>query len=264
MAYLFGGKTFRPWELMSPESPQPDVFSFHYYGASSQRCHIPILGSHLSDAFKSEWLARIDQGIKRSAELRDHVAPAAPLWITESGETACGGNPWATTFADTFRFLDQLARSARQGVQVFTHNTLAASDYALLNEHSFEPRPNYWAAWMWRNLIGTTVLDTGPLGSNIYAFCHRRTPGAVTVLAINVQQNLPKTLQTSSGGRIFTLTESADGPQSAALNGVNLALGQNDSFPELHGHDFPAGRIALQPASINFLEFSEQSNPACL
>jgi hypothetical protein len=37
--------------------------------------------------------------------------------------------PWANTFLDTFRYLDQLGRLARQDVRVVAHNTLVASDY---------------------------------------------------------------------------------------------------------------------------------------
>ena len=123
--WLSGMKTFDPVELLTSESPPPDVVSFHYYGASSQRCKLPLIGSKPADAFDAGKIAGIDDGIRRTAELRDRIVPGAPLWNTESGETACGGNPWASTFADTFRFLDQLARSAQQGVQVFFHNTLA-------------------------------------------------------------------------------------------------------------------------------------------
>ena len=265
MAYLMGGNTFKPEQLVAEDSPKPDVFSFHFYGASSQRCHIPLLGSYHADAFKPEWLASIDKGIARAKALRDHFAPHAPMWITESGETACGGNPWATTFSDVFRFLDQLARSARQGVKVFAHNTLAASDYALLDEHNFAPRPNYWAAWLWRNLMGTTVLDpgTGAAGTNIYAHCHRSIPGAVSALAVNVQQEAQKTLNVASAGTIYTLTAGEEGQHSAALNGITLALGADDSFPQLEGRPFTAGEINLEPASVSFLVFSQLDNPAC-
>lgn len=265
MAYLFGGDTFKPEQLMAEDSPAPDAFSFHYYGASSQRCHIPLLGSYPSDAFDPDWLAGIDDGIGRAKRLRDIRAPGAPLWITESGETACGGNPWAATSADTFRFLDQLARSAQKGVQVFMHNTLAASDYALLDEHDFSPRPNYWAAWLWRSLMGTTVLDPASdmAYANVYAHCHRSIPGAVTVLAINIDQETTTRLKIASGGRIHTLTASSEGPQSIALNGETLTLGQGDSFPAVKGRAIAAGELTLEPASINFIEFTQASNPAC-
>ncbi len=265
MAYLFGGDTFKPEQLMTEDSPRPDVFSFHYYGASSQRCHIPLLGSYPSDAFDPDWLSGIDDGIAKARHLRDRVAPGVPLWITESGETACGGNPWGATFADVFRFLDQLARSAQQGVQVFAHNTLAASDYALLDEHSFAPRPNFWAAWLWRNLMGTTVLDpgTGVVDPNIYAHCHRSIPGAVTVLAINIHQSTARKLSLGAGGNIFTLTMAKEGPQSAALNGTTMSLGADDGFPALDGEPIAAGEVSLPPASVSFIEFPRASNPAC-
>src|ERR1700759_1159150 len=88
---------------------------------------------------------------------RDGYLPGKPMWVTETADAACGGNPWASTFLDTFRYLDQLGRLSRQGVQAVMHNTLDASDYGLLDEDTLAPRPNYWAALLWRRLMGTTV-----------------------------------------------------------------------------------------------------------
>ncbi|TPV59986.1 hypothetical protein FJ444_07480 [Aestuariibacter sp. GS-14] len=263
MAYHLGPDTFQPEELLSADTPKPDIFSFHYYGASSQRCHIPIIGSQPEDAFELDWLASIDDGINKSTKLRDRFAPNAPLWISESGETACGGNPWATTFDDTYRFVDQLARSAQQGVQVFMHNTLAASDYALLDEHDFTPRPNYWAAWVWRNLMGTAVLNPGIKGANIYAHCHRNITGAVTVLAVNIQKDKTRIINVDAGGTLYTLTAAETGSHQAAVNGIDLTLGEGDSFPELKGKPFSAGQIELEPVSVNFMVFEEAGNPSC-
>jgi hypothetical protein len=47
-------------------------------------------------------------------------------------------------------------------VSAIYHNTLAASEYGLLDPTTFAPRPNYWAALLWRRLMGTTVLDAAP------------------------------------------------------------------------------------------------------
>ena len=68
------------------------------------------------------------------------------MWLTKTADSVCRGNPWASTFLDTFRYLDQLGRLARAGVHVVMHNTLAASDYGLLEEGTFRPRPNDWGA----------------------------------------------------------------------------------------------------------------------
>ena len=70
-------------------------------------------------------------------------------------------SPWGGTFLDTFRYLDQLGRLAKQEVRVVAHNTLVASDSGLLKENTFTPKPNYWAALLWRRFMGTTVLDSG-------------------------------------------------------------------------------------------------------
>ena len=64
------------------------------------------------------------------------------------------------------------------------HNTLAASDYGLLDQNTFAPRPNYWAALLWRRLMGPTVLDPGPSPSSntyIYAHCLRDHSGGVAL-----------------------------------------------------------------------------------
>ena len=107
--------------------------------------------------------------------------PGKPLWLTETAESGCGGNPGASSFLDSFRYLDQLGRLAKRGVQVVAHNTLDASDYPLIDEATLTPRPDYWAALLWRKLMGTKVLDAGAEGGSLrlYAHCLRGTPGGL-------------------------------------------------------------------------------------
>src|SRR6185503_8386479 len=156
--------------LFAASAPDIDAVSYHYYGALSARCG----GQQMPEAALSEqWLSQTDRALARYRTLRDHLAPGKPIWLTETAEAACGGNRWSAGFLDTFRYLDQLGRLARAGVQVVMHNTLAASDYGLLDERTFEPRPNYWGALLWRKFMGSTVLDphvSAP--ENIYAYAH--------------------------------------------------------------------------------------------
>ena len=148
-------------------------------------------GTIAAAALSAEWLAR-PVGIEEFyAKLRDKYEPGKPMWLTETAETACGGDRWASTFLDSFRYLNQLGLLAKLGVQVHMHNTLAASDYGLLDEKTYEPRPNYWAALLWHKLMGTTVLDPGASPSpnlHLYAQCLRNHPGGVAVLAINADR----------------------------------------------------------------------------
>ena len=164
------------------------------------RCRSVAAATHTPEAALSPSMAVADRSDTGNfiSTLRDRFAPGKPIWLTETAEAACGGNPWAATFLDTFRYLDQLGRLAKAGVQVVMHNTLAASDYGLLDETTLRPRPNYWGAWLWRQLMGTTVLDAGvPVrsGLHVYAHCQRGVPGGVTLLVINPDRKAPHALR---------------------------------------------------------------------
>ena len=106
-------------------------------------------------------------------------------------------------------------RLARQEVTVVIHNTLVASDYGLLDENTFEPKPNFWGALLWRRLVGPTVLDPGVKnepGLHLYAHCLRGTPGGIALLAINTDKTSSRTVTTRLAGLRYTLSsERLDG-----------------------------------------------------
>ena len=249
-------------DLLAASGPGIDAFSYHHYGAVSQRCSP---GQTTPEAALSEaWLASTGRTLAFYQSLRDEFAPDKPMWLTETAETACGGNPWASTFLDTFRYLDQLGRLAKAGVQMVAHNTLAASDYGLLDEKTLRPRPNYWAALLWRRLMGTIVLDAGVHdGMHLYAHCRRGARRAVTLLAINTDRTAAVTLRLPVASERYTL--SADDLQSAEvkLNGTALELEPNDDFPRLAAVTSPPGSVEIGPATITFLTVEDAKNPAC-
>jgi hypothetical protein len=252
-------------DLLAASGPGIDAFSYHHYGALSQRCS-GIPGETTPEAALSEdWLARTDRTRAFYQSLRDEFAQDKPMWLTETAEAACGGNPWASTFLDTFRYLDQLGRLARTGVQVVAHNTLlAASDYGPLDETTFRPRPNYWAALLWRRLMGTVILDAGVHKEmHLYAHCRRGARGGVALLAINTSKTATATLRLPVASERYTL--SAEHLQSAdmKLNGTALTLGSNDDLPELAGVASPPDAIELLPATMTFLTIANAGNPAC-
>jgi hypothetical protein len=249
-------------DLLTASGAGIDAFSYHHYGAVSQRC---APGQTTQEAALSEaWLASTGQTLAFYQSLRDEFAPDKPMWLTETAEAACGGNPWAAAFLDTFRYLDQLGRLARAGVQVVAHNTLAASDYGLLDEKTLRPRPNYWAALLWRRLMGTIVLGAGVHhGMHLYAHCRRGARGAVTLLAINTDRTTAVTLRLPAASERYTL--SADDLQSAEvkLNGTALELGPNDDLPRFAAVTSPPGSVEIAPATITFLTVGDAKNPAC-
>jgi hypothetical protein len=252
-------------EMFTAVADGIDAVSYHHYGAVSERCG----GDRTpQSALSEEWLAHTDEAFAFYRRLRDQLAPGKPVWLTETAEAACGGNRWAATFLDTFRYLDQLGRLAKAGVQVVMHNTLAGSDYGLLDWPTFLPRPSYFAALLWRRLMGTTVLETGvPIqnGLHLYAHCGRGVPGAVTLLVINNDRTEPRELILPQASERYTLEAAEPGElQSAAvrLNGTVLESG-GDELPPLEGTPMAAGRLRFAPATITFLFIPGADSHAC-
>jgi len=239
-------------DLLAASGPGVDRFSYHHYNTISPRC-----GGHddPAQALSEPWLGRTDTTLATYQALRDAFEPGRPIWLTETADAACGGGLWDRTFLDTFRYLDQLGRLAKAGVQVVMHNTLAASDYGMIDEASFNPRPNYWCAWLWRRLMGSTVLDiheAAPAGLRVYAHELRDRPG-VALLAINTDRNVEWDLTLPVVSERYTLSADDLRSGTAKLNGSALRLTEGDALPSLTGVAMPAGAIRLSPASITFL-----------
>jgi hypothetical protein len=259
------GKT----EALLSAEPRPsfDIFDYHFYGAVSQRCSkLGKMAMISPDAALTEaWLARGDSAYASYAAQRDRFAPGAPIWITETAQTACGGDAWAATFLDTFRYVDQMGRLARRNVAAVFHNTLAASDYALIDDTTWQPRPNYWAALLWRRLMGETVLDAGPLqpGLHVYAHCLRDHLGGVAVVAINLDRAQTAALDVPIAGERYSLTADALQSGTVKLNGRPLALTSGEALPPLRPARTSPGALWLAPASITFLALPTASAAAC-
>lgn len=262
----YGMKMLNPADLLKAAGPGVDGFSYHHYGAVSKRC-APMAQTTEQAALTEDWLSRTDQTLAFYQKLRDTFEPGKPMWLTEVADAACGGNPWASTFRDTFRYLDQNGRLAKQGVQVVAHNTLVASDYGLLDEHTFAPKPNYWGALLWSQLMGTTVLDSGiPIraGLHTYAQCLKGSPGGVAVLALNTDETNSQTINLTHAAQRYTLASTGDlDSKTVALNGKVLSLGSNDELPPLSGVQTAAGKVELKPATITFLTLANANNQAC-
>ncbi|MGB7264110.1 MAG: hypothetical protein WBC92_01270 [Terracidiphilus sp.] len=255
-------------EILAATGPVFDVFTYHSYGAVSSRCG--GMGSALNTtpeaALSVDWLGRSASAEEYYAAIRDRFEPGKPIWNTETGQAACGGDKWASTFLDSFRYLNQLGSLARHGVQVQMHNTLNASDYGLLDETTYEPRPNYWAALLWRRLMGTTVLDPGPAPAanvHVYAQCLRGKKGGVALLVINADRAESQTMTIPIAATRYTLTSEKLLDEHVKLNGVELQLGDGDALPVLDGAHVAAGQVEFAPASITFLAFPGAHNAGC-
>jgi heparanase len=267
-AMPMGGGVLKSEDLLHAAGPVFDVFSYHLYAAASERCASMGASSQttVAAALSQDWLSRPEKIGAFYANLRDRFELGKSLWITETADAACGGNPWASTFLDTFRYLVQHASLAQRGVKVIMHNTLASSDYGLLDENTFAPRPNYWAALLWRRLMGATVLDphASPIPNvYVYAHCLRNHPGGVTLLVINADRQQVHEITLPSEAERYTLTATQLQDTTVQLNGKTLELNRDGDLPQFLGQSTRAGHISFAPTSITFLEITNADNSNC-
>jgi hypothetical protein len=255
------GPGIRTRDLLAASGPGLDRFSYHHYGTLSPRCGG---NDQPAQALSEDWLSRTDAALSIYRALRDAFEPGTPIWLTETADAACGGSRWDKTFLDTFRYLDQLGRLAKAGVQVVMHNTLAASDYGLLDEKTFRPRPSYWGALLWHRLMGRIVLEAGAApGLHLYAHCHPSMPGGVTLLAINTSRTASHSVKLPLVSERYTLSAARLQSPNVQLNSRALARSAGDALPDLMARPEPAGKIHLAPATITFLSIPGAANPAC-
>lgn len=254
--------------LLKATGPVFDLFSYHLYAAASERCASVGAKTQTSAAaaLSPEWLSRSGKIAEYYATIRDRFEPGKELWITETADAACGGNPWASTFLDTFRYLIEHASLAQRGVKVIMHNTLAASDYGFLDQNTLEPRPNYWATVLWHNLMGTTVLDphvSAVPNMYVYAQCFKGRRGGVTLLVLNADRQRSFDLNLPTAGERYTLTARQLETAKVDLNGEQLRLTKNGDLPQFVGKPVNAGLVSFAPVSITYLSVPGARNPSC-
>ena len=267
-AMPMGNGVLKSEDLLEAAGPVFDVFSYHLYAAASERCASigPSSQTNAAEALSEDWLSRPAKINAFYAGLRDQFEPRKSLWITETADAACGGNPWAATLLDTFRYLIEHASLAERGVKVIMHNTLASSDYGLLDQNNFVPRPNYWAALLSRRLMGETVLDphASPAPNvYVYAQCLQKNPGGVALLIINAEQRRVHEISLPLEAERYTLTATRLQNMAVQLNGKTLQLNSDGDVPQLVGESTRAGRLSFAPVSITFLALPGANNASC-
>ena len=280
---LFGGPSSAYWptpgELFNQVYPgfmetggadAIDVVTWHYYPQQSQR------GPYAPDPYEPEGSLTaegLDRGLGWAAEVeavRDETAPNTPIWLGESGNAQCGGQPDASDrFEGTFWWMDQLGALARRSHQVTVRQTLSGSNYGLIDDETLTPHPDYWASVLWRRLMGQRVLDVTRTevddSVRLYAHCSYQRAGAVTVLAINLDPDNGVRLEIdglSGPKELYLLTASSIESAEVMLNGT--VLHDNEGvLPELSPEPIGNRPVDLPPRSIAFVVFPGANAAAC-
>src|SRR5439155_741415 len=160
-------------------------------------------------------------------------------------------------FVDSFRLLDQFGSLAQKGVKSIMYNTLASSDYGMLNEETLEPRPNYWAALLWKRTMGTRSLDPGLVPAKnvrVYAQCMKDSSGGVTLMVLNMDKASPSSLKLPVAGERYSLSSPDLFSQSVLLNGRELKAEPDGIVPTIEGVASEPGAMTFPPLSMTFVE----------
>jgi heparanase 1 len=180
---------------------------------------------------------------------------------------------------------------------VYCRQALLGGHYELVSHESMVPNPDYWVAYLWKNLVGLKAVgpmispgrkDSVELSSRITFGCFER-PGKDTVLihsfcaksdddgdvvfvAINISESRGINLNITMGVNrtVYVLQPNArEGMRSqrVLLNGRPMSIGSDASLPTVHGLGVTLARSDLThvpPISIAFVVVHGANVEECL
>ena len=243
-------------QLLGDYKSAMDVFSYHYYNGVSERG--AAMGGHwpYEACLSEQYLAVAADCARQYVARRDKYVPGGQMWVTESGDAGCGGNTWASTYADVPRTLNELGEFSTVTDGVIFHNTLASSDYGYLKHGTFLPRPNYFAVLLWNRLMGKTCYATGVANEEgAHVYCHSRKDGkdGCVYLIINNSWTETTTVELPGAAQVYALTgKNGIRSRTMCLNGKELVLGENDELPALTGVE-ASGKLEIAPGGCTFI-----------
>ena len=245
-------------DLMDGCTEKLDVFSYHYYNGVSERMApmCPEMFTPASEATSEPYLNMAGMCARAFVPYRDKYCPGGEMWVTESADAGAGGHTWASTYLEVVRELNEFGDFATATNGAIFHNTLASSDYGYLQHGTFEPRPSYFAALLWNQLMGETVYDSGEAireGAHVYAHSRKDGKDGVAYLVINSSKTDVTTVELPKDAVCYRLDGNGDMRSSVMyLNGKALTLGENDEIPVMEGVTVAAGTVEVAPGSCTF------------
>lgn len=251
-------------EFMAAGGDALDVISWHYYPQQSYRCPLASRRAGPEVLLIPEHLAEIDTWAAEVEGLAAAHAPEAQVWLGESGNAQCGGEPGVSnTFVSGFWWLDQLGRLARRGQPVLVRQTLSGADYGLIGDSDLSPRPDFWTSVLFKRLMGPEVLQVSVEGAptlQLYAHCTPDQPGAVTFAWVNVDAEQTFALMPGLDLQMYALSAPTLDSASVELNGEPLVWPEDDTSPTLSPATGPG---ILPPRTYGFAVWPDAAAVAC-
>lgn len=274
-------------EFLEHGGQHVDVVTWHYYPQQSRRCPIAVLPAGPETMLVADNLDEVTVWAAEVEGFRDQHASHAEVWLGETGNAQCGGEPDVSdAFAGGFWWLDELGLMAQRGQPIVVRQTLSGSNYGLIDEDTLEPNPDYFNSLLWRRLMGTRVLgvaavdDPAVSGAPLvraYAHCTPDTapgyqPGAVTVLLLNLDTASRAQVSwdalgsgDATGAMAYVFTAPSLTSRQILLNGTPLAVTADGTPPPIDAAALEEGAtsLRLEPISYAFVVLPDAAAAAC-
>lgn len=233
-----------------------DVFSYHHYYGISDRGSV-FEGHHSPDvALTEEYLSLVDYAQNFYGELRDRFTPGAEMWVTEAACAGCGGNSWATTCMEIIRSADEIGRFTKFTKGILFHNTLAASAYGYLDQQTHLPNPQYWVAYLFKNLMGNEMFESNEVireGAHVYAYSRKDGKDGYAYMVINNSQTDESIVKLPKNAEVYQLTGKELRSTTLFLNGNPIICTEDGDLPEIKPMKVEAGEFVLPKVSVSFI-----------
>jgi heparanase 1 len=243
-----------------------DVLTWHYYPQQSRRCPVATRRASPTELLDPAFLDEISRWAGDIEAKRSARAPGLALWLGETGNAQCGGEPMVSDrFVSSLWWTDQLGLMAARGQQVMVRQALIGSDYGLLDSSTLEPRPDYFASVLYKRLMGSIALDVirddaGDPFVRTYAHCAApragHAPGSATLLAINLHPSQSAEVHwaasSASEADIYQVTAPDLTSSRALLNGQTMVVSPGLPVSLEPERAAFSGSLRLPPASYTF------------
>ncbi|XP_034254706.1 heparanase-like [Thrips palmi] len=193
-----------------------------------------------------------------------------PVWLTETASAFGGGSPHLSNrFVSGFMWLDKLGMAASQNVSVVIRQSFIGGNYGLIHTKSFDPTPNYWIAYLYKKIVGKTVLKVKTTSGSLirlYAHCYKKHKKAdsrknsIVIFGMNLGHSNFKDVISKQGSlkkfhiEKYILTGANDQLTSRdiCLNGEVIKMSPAAQLPALRPRRETTNTIELPPHSMAF------------
>ncbi len=243
-------------EMLAASKEKPDIFSYHYYNGVSERAAFGGKCYPFKKACSEDYLSVAELACKYYVKMSQDVTSNGLLWVTESGDAACGGHTWGSRYLDVIRSANELGVFTKNTEGIIFHNTFVSSDYGWLDPVTHLPRPNYWFNYIWNQLVGENTYDTGWKnceGAHIFAYDRKDKKDGYVYMVINNSKAEETVVDFGKSADVYLLSADELRSEEMKLNGEVLQLGENDAFPAIRPDMNEDGNVVLPPVSVAFV-----------